>query len=40
MIMMYTLEVLVMELNEMQLGEVCVCYVYYSRRISPFQIVL
>ena len=38
--MMYMLEVLVMDVNKMQPGEVCIYYVYYSRRISPFQILL
>lgn len=38
--MMHTLEVLVMAVNKMQPGEACICYVYSSRRISSFQIVL
>lgn len=39
MIMMHTLESLVMEVNKMQQGDMCIYCVSYSRRISPFQIV-
>lgn len=38
--MKYTLEVLVMEVDKMQPGEICMYYVCYSRRFRPIQIVL
>lgn len=38
--MKYTLEVLVMKVDKMQPGEICMYYVCYSRRFRPIQIVL